>query len=338
MRTPKSAAESPSFCRPHESHGLEACLGQRVKIAGPGVSIGSVKGQTGWQGVGPFEVPIVVRGDGAVVFNFAATERLAGPAIPGYQPLYGERTPDDVSEAEEKRMAVGYARLEYMNAWVAGYMGGMSKIQAHTIITPPPVDPLNHLKAERRNGVWLVYDIKLKVLSGSDEPSPVSPDVFDYACNILFAAERALGSNFAAARALFQQSSYQFRIHQFASAHLSAWSLSEQVLNVMWRAYQREASEGPDACTAMSKKRRELLNGRDYTASIITQALSLAGRLPDERLGKLDQARRDRNAFAHSLTAISGTAAHNALTVASEMLSDLMAIRLSAQLSNTFWL
>jgi len=216
-------------------------------------------------------------------------------------------------------------------------MAGMGTIQAHTIITPPPVDPLNHLKAKRENGIWLVYDSKSRVLSGSTEASTVSPGVFDHACNTMFAAERAFGTNPTAALALFQQSSYQYRLHQFASAHLSAWSLSEQVLNAMWREYQREVSEGPDAWTAMSKKRREILNGRDYTASIITQALSLAGRLSDERLGKLDQARRDRNDFAHSLAAISGDAAQNALTVASEMLSDLLAIRLSPQLSNTFW-
>lgn len=304
----------------------------------PSVSIGKLRNELGWQGVGPFGVPIAVRGDGAVIFNFAATERFTGPAVPGYQPAYGEKMPDDVIKAQEQRTAVAYARLEYMNAWLAGYMGGMSTIQAHAIITPPPVDPLNHLKAVLRNGIWLVYDNKQRVISGPDEARPVKPDVFDHACNTLFAAERAFGSDFAAALALFQQSSYQYRIHQFPSAHLSAWSLSEQVLNAMWKKYQREASEGPDARTAISKKRRELLNGRDYTASIITQVLSLAGRLSDERLDKLDQARRDRNAFAHSLVAISGDAAQNAITVASEMLSDLLAIRLAPQLSNTFWL
>lgn len=304
----------------------------------PGVSIGTSRDETGWQGVGPFEVPIAVRGDGVVIFNFAATECFAGSTVRGYQPTQGERMPDDIIKAEEQRTAVGYARLEYMNAWLAGYMGGMSTIQAHSIITPPPVDPLNHLKAELRNGIWLAYDNKLKVASGSGEASLVKPEVFDYARNVLFAAERAFGGNFAAALALFQQSSYQYRVHQFPSAHLIAWSLSEQVLNAMWKEYQREASEGSDARTVISKKRRELLNGRDFTASIITQALSLAGRLSDERLSKLDQARRDRNAFAHSLAAIGSDAAQNALTVASEMLSDLLAIRLSPQLSNTFWL
>ena len=307
-------------------------------LDGPSVLIGRLRDETGWQGVGPFEVPIAVRGDGAVIFNFPATERFAGPIVRGYQPAYDERTPDDVIKAEKQRTAVGYARLEYMNAWLAGYMAGMGTIQAHTIITPPPVDPLNHLKARQVNGVWLVYDSKLIALSGSDEASPVNPGVFDHACNTMFAAERTFGANFTAALALFQQSSYQFRIHQFASAHLSAWSLSEQVLNAMWKEYQREASQGPDAWTAIPKKRRELLNGRDYTASVIAQTLSLAGKLPDERLGKLDQARRDRNDFAHSLAAINGDAAQNALTVASEMLSDLLAIRLSPQLSNTFWL
>lgn len=303
----------------------------------PSVSIGGSRDEVGWQGVGPFGVPIAVRGDGAVIFDFAATERFAGPAVQGYQPTYGERMPDDVIKAEEQRTAVGYARLEYMNAWLAGYMSGMSTIQAHGIITPPPVDPLNHLKAELQNGIWLVYDSKLKVISGLVEASLVKSEVFDYACNALSAAKRVFGDNFAAVLALFQQSSYQYRVHQFLSAHLIAWSLSEQVLNAMWKEYQHEVSEGPDARTAISKKRRELLNGRDYTASIITQALSLAGRLSDERLSKLDQARRDRNAFAHSLAAIGSDAAQNALTVASEMLSDLLAIRLSPQLSNTFW-
>lgn len=299
-----------------------------------GVSLGAI----GWRGIGPLDVPILVRGDGLIVFDFPQSVVFHGPEIPGYQPSYDTPTPSEVVKAEATRLAVGYARLEYMNAWVAAYMAGMGAIARHAIITPPPADPWNHLKGFEQDTTWHVFDNEHKLVRGRDGLTPVDPGVFDYALEVMEAAQSSLGGNFTAALALFQQACFQYRVHQFATAHILGWSLAEQVLNTLWLRYQHEASSGPHAVTALSRARRKQLNGRDFSASIISQTLSLAGRIPDEKLAKLDNARRSRNAFAHSLEPVTGPDAQNAITTASEMLSDLLGIRLYPNLSNTFWM
>ena len=309
-----------------------------IALEQPGISIGSDRTQIGWRGVGPAEVPILARGDGIVIFDFPSAARFAGPAVPGYHPQGGSPIPRSVVTAEKERTEIAYARIQYMNAWLAAYMSAMSTIEKFGIITPAPADPHNHLKAEIEGGLWVAYPVDSPAKVGPAYLTPVSPELFDHILELLQAAEKRLGSNFSTTLALFHQSSYQYRMHQFASAHLTAWTITEQVISIIWRDYQSSVSSGPQATTNMSKARRDILNGRDFTASVITQVLSLARKVSDEQLSKLDRARRDRNNFAHSLVPISGEAAQNALQIASEMLSGVIGVRIAPQLSNSYWI
>ncbi len=295
-------------------------------------------GNIGWQGIGPLGVPLLVRGDGIVIFDFPQAESFSSPAIPGYQPSYESNTPEAVTRAEAEQLTISYARLQYMNGWIAAYMAGMVAVAHHGIIVPAPVDPWQHWKAIEEHGIWHAFDNEQQLVQDRTDLTVVSPAVFDYALNVMSKAHAKLGNNFVTSLALLHQVSYQYRIHQFASAHIAGWSLAEQVLTILWEQYQIEVSTGPAAVTSISNKRRSLLNGRDYSASIITQILSLAGKISDERLEKLDQARRSRNAFAHALRPITGADAQNALTTATDMLSDILGLRLFPNLSNTFWI
>lgn len=305
-------------------------------LSHPSIAIGDQGLQIVWRGLGPFDVPILLRGDGIVIFDFPEAERFAGPPVPGYQPVGGEKIPREVTTASDLRTEIGYARLQYMNAWLASYMSAMAYVQKHGIITPPPVDPSGHLKAQIQDGCWIAFNNDISVVFGAASGTMIDLDVFDYAIRVMDAALQKFGANFTAPLSLFHQSSYQYRLHQFASSHLIAWSLSEQVLNAMWRNYQLEAAD--KAIASIPKERKKVLNGRDYTASIITQILSLSGKLSDDRMKKLDQARKDRNAFAHSLTPIDRKSAQNSMIVAADMLSDLLGIKLAPQLSNSYWI
>lgn len=304
----------------------------------PSVRLGDDPSKIAWSGCGPLDVPLEVRGDGLVIFNFEETARFGSPSIPGWQPEYGKRMPAAIQKAEALRSEVGYARLEYMNAWLAAYGSGMSAAAAHGIISQPPVDPHRHFKAEKQNGRWIAFNERHTLVAGSEGASVVNTDVFEHAVAVMNAAEAKLGEGFTTTLALLHQASHQYVRHQFASAHLLGWTLTEQALHVLWRDYRISASSGPDAVTEINRDRRDLLDGRDFTASIITQILSLAGRISDERLTALDAARKARNNFAHKLKPIEGQQAQEALATAATMLSELLGVRVVAQLSNTFWM
>lgn len=302
----------------------------------PSVPLGSDRLAISWSGKGPRDVPIKVRGDGLVIFNFDETVGFASPSIPGWQPEYGKPMPEAIREAEAKRSDVVYARLEYMNAWLTAFASGMIFLASHHIFCPPPVDPHYHLRALEQNGRWLAFDSRRNLVVGADSRLIVKEGVFDYAIALMKAAEAKLGDNYSTTLALLHQASHQYVQHQFASAQLLAWTLTEQALHVMWRDFQLSVSSGENAVTEINKERRKTLEGRDYTVSVITQILSLSGRISDERLTSLDTARKARNKFVHDLKPIDGEQAEQALTTAADILSELLEMRIVARLHNTF--
>lgn len=309
-----------------------------VLLESPSCQIGEDRYGIGWTGFGPHSVPIHVRGDGVAIFDFPVSSIFADDGVPAWQPDYGKPMPKTVADAERRRLNIAYSRFRFVNAWVAGYMSGMATVQHHGIITPPPADPQNHLKAELRNGRWLVFGSDGKAKTGAAESTKIKIEVFDSALTLLDEAKRIFGNEFTVVLSLFQQASYHYQTHQFATSHLLAWAICEQVLNNMWNEYQTDAADRQGCGTNISKKRSELLNGRDFTASIITQILSLAGVIDDELLTKLDVARKNRNAFAHSLKVIDEPAAQQAMIVASDILSLRLGLTVSPQLSTGYWI
>jgi hypothetical protein len=309
-----------------------------ILLESPSAQIGEDRGGIGWTGLGPHSVPIIVRGDGIVIFDFLASSLFADGGVPAWQPACGKAMPRAVADAERRKKEIAYNRFRYVNAWIAAYMSGMSAVQHHGIITPPPADPQNHLKAVLHNGQWLAFGSDGKVRAGAVESTKIKIEVFDCALTLLNAAQRIFGNEFTVVLSLFQLASYHYQSHQFATSHLLAWAICEQVLNNMWNEYQDGASSRQGGGTKISKKRSELLNGRDFTASIVTQILSLAGVIDDELLTKLDTARKNRNAFAHSLKVIDESAAQQAMIVASDLLSLRLGQAVSPQLSTGYWI
>lgn len=67
-----------------------------------------------------------------------------------------------------------------------------------------------------------------------------------------------------------------------------------------WRDYIDDAG-APGGPTKIAKDRRKKLTGRDFSASTITEILSIAGKLDERVRENLDMARRARNDFVHNL-------------------------------------
>jgi hypothetical protein len=90
--------------------------------------------------------------------------------------------------------------------------------------------------------------------------------------------------------------------------------------------YKLDAKNGGH--TEVNRDRRKmLLEGHDYTASIVTQILSLHQKVDDEMLVRLDDARRTRNNFAHSLRDVTWEDAACAIGTANELISKVVGTR-----------
>jgi hypothetical protein len=126
--------------------------------------------------------------------------------------------------------------------------------------------------------------------------------------------------------------------HRFSPAHLIAWAAIERLLSAKWMKLQLEVDARYGGQTRMNNERRKLLNGPDFTASIVSQVLSICGKIDDETLRRLDEARRKRNAFAHNLVPIKSTDAGKAIRLATDMITEMVGIRVTSQLGFHTWM
>lgn len=304
------------------------------------VRVGSDLAGVGWKGVGPLGVPIIARGDGVIVFDFAAVDKFAGPAIPGYRVIPHQRIPNDIDRLMKARSGAIYNRSQYMNAWLTCYMSAMLHIQKHGVVSPPPVDPSDHLRAKELDGRWLVYDKNYNIVDTSsklDTKTELKIETLEYANTLFLSAENVIGSNFSTVLSLLHLASYTYRIHQFSTSLLTSWAIAEQVISAMWRKLLDEKSTGENPETEISNKRRSMLTGRDYSASIVTQILSLTGKISDDTLKSLDKSRKDRNEFIHSLKMPDAQAASDAIRISSSVLSVYLDKYIAVPLSYSSW-
>lgn len=224
-----------------------------------------------------------------------------------------------------------------MNAWQAAHSSAMTEVIHHNVIARAPLNPLAHHRARREKGKWKIYGFDHGYRNSSPDGTEVGPEVFEYSLKVLYAAEKAVGDNYATPLALLHQASYQFENHRFSSALIEAWTVSEVVLNILWKQYQAEACSEPEPRTLINKERRDLLNGRDFTASIKSQALSLSGRISDELLTDLHRARKSRNDFMHKLIDVDSDQAAGAVRTASKMLSKALELPVTVPLGFSIW-
>ncbi|NEV90131.1 hypothetical protein GUR47_26255 [Streptomyces tendae] len=118
---------------------------------------------------------------------------------------------------------------------------------------------------------------------------------------------------------LLNDSVTSFINHEFSSSLITAWTLCETVLQHHWLIYMT-SRDG----TSLNSSRRQKLTGRDFTASVVSEVLELAGVIDAETLSALDKARKARNAWMHSIKSPNYEDARDAIDLASRMLSGVL--------------
>lgn len=291
------------------------------------------------------DVPILFRRDGFLIFRFEQAPSFAGGDVPAYEEEIGRPRDKKVNAAEETRQKLMYERIEYMNAFLLALTSAISTVQKHGAEVQEPCDPCHHLRGFYNGVNWEVTTANtLYQLPPQARHLVLRLDTFEDAIGIMQACEATFGIGSVTLLSLVYMACYQYRRHQFASAHLVAWCAVESLVNIIWRNFLADAKlqtkkdettgeEITEGFTAINADRRKVLTSNDYTASIMTQVLSLTGKIDDELLNRLNEARKARNDFAHSLTPITSDKSGKTIRLATDLITRLCGRRVTSQLS-----
>lgn len=124
--------------------------------------------------------------------------------------------------------------------------------------------------------------------------------------------------------ALLAHSCKAFEDHDYSLCLVTAWTIAERLLWARWEEYlraNRTREVNGEAVAFVNRDRmKKLLDGRDFTASVVSEILSLMDLLPYSLYRDLASVRGRRNAFLHGLGQVARQDAECAVRVAEEML------------------
>jgi hypothetical protein len=119
-------------------------------------------------------------------------------------------------------------------------------------------------------------------------------------------------------------SHFAYAQHDLSNCLAMAWTVCEKLLSLVWEDYLSECSKNAILSagqTFLNKERRnKLRDGRDYSASVIVEILSLAGKIPLDLYRDLTTARSARNKWLHEMKSVSVWQAITAMTAARKLI------------------
>jgi hypothetical protein len=132
---------------------------------------------------------------------------------------------------------------------------------------------------------------------------------------------------------LFARSCYAYEDHEFDLSLITAWAVIERLIQVFWNGYIEANRERPTGEIFINGKRKKrLLDHRQYTIASIVEILSLTNTIPLSLYNEINIIRDARNKWIHDLKSISQDQSSNAILLASELLRLIYGIELRVSL------
>ncbi len=98
---------------------------------------------------------------------------------------------------------------------------------------------------------------------------------------------------------------HEYKIGNFEFGLITSWFIIERLVRQRWNDFLGKNAKSPSGEKRISKKRRDVLTGRDFTMSVTTNVLELLNEIDYERFRHIDSLRKKRNDIVHSLSNIS---------------------------------
>ena len=240
-----------------------------------------------------FGIEVRVQRNGTFLFDFSSWPVAPQVTIPGYRipdPDAPYRQPKETVTAENKAEEYALYRAQVMNVHQLCMLTSWWKAKRYSIQIGNPVvasGALKHLTFSSQHPhdediesitkyreVWDIEIIKLSL------------ELLD---QILIHEDLAL---IEIVEAMYF-ATFRYSENRFGEALILAWEVCEQLIYVTWENFLRDRS--------IRGKRKERLEGVNYTVSIMVEILELNGELAHELYLDLDTARSARNSWVHKM-------------------------------------
>jgi len=114
-----------------------------------------------------------------------------------------------------------------------------------------------------------------------------------------------------------------------------SWAVCEKTINHLWGEFLLGKRAECEEVVRINKKRTKKLKGRDFTASIVSEILELSDVLKTQLFHRVDDARKKRNAWLHSLDVIDDRDAASAMRAATGLFELATGVALKPSISRT---
>ena len=293
-------------------------------------------------------ITVCVQRDGTFLFDFSSWDLAPQYVIPGYRhpgPNIPHRLAVETDKALQSAEEFAVLRARVMNVQQACLATSEQMLNRRTDQMGFPVDAQNTLKGQSfdeavsyRENATDVHSLARNTSNNwyTVLPNRLLPrrvieiEVIKTSLALLDqilqqgdpALLQLIDSLYGAAR------SYAERRPGEAAA--VAWTVCEQLLSEAWTLLLHDTkSQG-----RMPGKRRNKLEGLDYTASIKVEMLEIHGRIDYELYGRLEVARRARNQWVHKMQEPNYAEVSDTIWAAQVLLHKIKGVRLLLTLSD----
>ncbi|MEU1731404.1 hypothetical protein [Streptosporangium sp. NPDC020145] len=206
---------------------------------------------------------------------------------------------------DDERDAILAKRMQVMNAFCLFLHNAHLVIEGRYVApSRPGTSDIIHVDSGGAGGLGLNAMARINALSADGDqllvdPVPIPLSVIQHAVKLLddtmSADPKAVELAALIGRALTSSAE-----SDFPAAVVMGWSACEFFIHKKWREYYSKSIQGRTGVLPSSKD-SDLLSGRDFTASIVTQILRVANLLSEGEVTSLNQVRKQRNDWAHSI-------------------------------------
>ncbi len=167
----------------------------------------------------------------------------------------------------------------------------------------------------------------------------IEKDTVDYSYQLLDTILQHSAPHVLIVTDVYARSCKAYEEHNYSLCLVTAWAIIEKLLQHLWEYYvetNRERGIGGDKVSFINKERKKkLTESRDFSASVISEILSLTNNLPFSLYKDMSKVRQVRNDWLHDLEPVSRRNAGLSVKVAQEMLNLVDGFELEVPLNSS---
>jgi hypothetical protein len=291
------------------------------------------------------DVSIRARIDGLVELELGGLPNCQRTKVPEVIVGPGEELPGEYLKQEKIAYCSIVSRLKYVNAFKACISSSMYHVQSHSIPSDPPVLPSNYMPLFAGEFQSVLYPMGRSENDKKLEQNNVAKNManknqlqkrilfkmetLEYAA-LLFEEIIKRGEGFALLVDLLYHQNYLYSSHRFSECLIGAWTIIEAGISKVWEQYIDNYKHSGGQ---VSKGRMKKLQGRDFTASIVQEVLSLSSVFAHSEYDEVDRIRKARNKWMHDLLPVSSDDAAKALQLSHKMVLKAYGIEIGMPIS-----